>query len=95
VDLIWLPEARNDIERLFNFLLEINPAAAERAIRLIQDGAERLLDYPQIGHPMDDDSGRRELYLPFGAGAYILRYRIDDHAVVVVRVWHGREHRLT
>ena len=94
MDLIWLPEARDDIERLFNFLLEVNPAAAQRAVRLIQSGAQRLLDYPQIGQPMDDDSGRRELYLPFGAGSYVLRYRMDGQSVVVIRVWHGREHRI-
>jgi len=94
VDLIWLPEARDDIERLFNFLLEVNPAAAQRAVRLIQSGAQRLLDYPQIGQPMDDDSGRREFYLPFGAGSYVLRYRMDGQSVVVIRVWHGREHRV-
>ena len=94
MDLIWLPEARDDIERLFNFLLEVNPAAAQRAVRLIQSGAQRLLDYPQIGQPMDDDSGRREFYLPFGAGSYVLRYRMDGQSVVVIRVWHGREHRV-
>ena len=26
-------------------------------------------------------------------GAYVLRYRIDEDAVVVARVWHSREAR--
>ena len=43
-DLIWLPEARDDIERLFRFLLDVNPGAAERAVRLIQTSARSLLD---------------------------------------------------
>jgi plasmid stabilization system protein ParE len=93
VDLIWLPEARDDIERLFNFLLEVNPAAAERAVRLIQDGAKRLLNHPEIGQPMGDD-GRRELYLQFGAGNYVLRYRITRQTIAIIRVWHSRERRL-
>jgi hypothetical protein len=30
---------------------------------------------------------------PFGGGACDLRYRIDEDAVVVVRVWHSNEDR--
>jgi plasmid stabilization system protein ParE len=81
-DLIWLPEARDDSERLFRFLLDVNPGAAERAVRLIQTGARSLLDQPEMGRPMGDGSGRREIYLPFGASAYVLRYRVDDQGGV-------------
>ncbi len=93
MDLIWLPEARDDIGRLFEFLLEVNPRAAEKAVRLIQSGAALLREQPELGRPMRDDSGRRELYLPFGASGYVLRYRIVGETVVVIRVWHGREVR--
>jgi hypothetical protein len=39
--------------------------------------------------------GYRELIVPFGAGAYIIRYRIDPrrNVVVITRLWHGRERR--
>ncbi len=36
---------------------------------------------------MNDDTGRRELYLPFGAGTYVLRYRIDSHSVYWATPW--------
>lgn len=91
--LVWLPEAQQDVGRLFDFLVEVDPTAAERAIRLIQGGANRLQEHPEIGRPMGDDSGRRELFLTFGAGAYVLRYQIEGDAIVVIRVWHGREER--
>lgn len=42
---------------------------------------------------MDDGTGRRELILPFGAGAYVLRYKIDGEDVVIIRAWHSREDR--
>ena len=93
MDLVWLPEAHEDIERLFAFLVEVNPSAAERAIRLIQTGARSLLAQPELGRPMEGDPERRELYLPFGGNAYVLRYRIEAGLVVVIRVWHGRESR--
>jgi hypothetical protein len=42
---------------------------------------------------MDDDTGRRELFVPFGVGAYVLRYRLTGENLVVIRVWHSRESR--
>lgn len=89
----WLPEAWQDIQRLFEFLVDKDPVAAKRAMDLIASGADRLLDMPEVGRPTDDDSQRRELFLPFGAGSYVLRYRLDGNAVVVIRVWHSRESR--
>jgi len=35
----------------------------------------------------------REFFIPFGASAYLLRYRIHDDTLVVIRVWHSREAR--
>lgn len=90
---IWLHQAQGDIQRLFDFLLERDPVAAERAVRAIQTGARRLADHPQIGRPMNDDSGRKELLVPFGAGAYVIRYLSQRERVVVIRVWHSREER--
>jgi plasmid stabilization system protein ParE len=91
--LVWLPEARHDIQRLYDFLLAKNPRAAERAVRAIQLGAEKLRQLPRSGRPMDDESGRRELFVPFGVGAYVLRYMLHEASVVVLRVWHSREDR--
>lgn len=42
---------------------------------------------------MNDDTDRREIFLAFGAGAYVLRYRIDGDTVVILRTWHSREKR--
>jgi plasmid stabilization system protein ParE len=42
---------------------------------------------------MDDQTKRRELILPFGASAYVIRYRTADQTIVIIRVWHGHEDR--
>jgi len=89
----WLPEAWQDTQRLYDFLLNQDASAAGRAMEVLREGADRLADMPDIGKPMDDNSRRRELYLPFGAGAYVLRYRIHNEHVIIIRVWHSREHR--
>lgn len=89
----WLPETGDDIQRLFDFLVKQDPHIAARAMELVGDGSNKLLDIPEIGRPMSDGSKRRELYLPFGNAAYVLRYRLDGDAVVIIRAWHSREHR--
>ena len=46
---LWLPEALDDVERLFDFLIEKDATAAERAVRTISSSAANLQDPPQIG----------------------------------------------
>ncbi len=91
-NLRWLPEALQDLERLHDFLADISPDAAQRAMAAVLAGSNRLADHPRLGKPLDDN--RREWFVPFGAGAYVLRYRLDaDDCPVVIRVWHSRENR--
>ncbi len=90
----WLPEALEDIERLYVFLAEKNPQAAMDAVLCIQAAATRLERFPELGAPMDDGSDRRQVFAAFGAGDYVLRYRLDHHGnPVIIRVWHNREAR--
>jgi plasmid stabilization system protein ParE len=78
------------VERLHRFLADVSPEAAARVAAAILAGAEELTARPDVGRPIGD--GRREWFVPFGVGAYGLRYRIDPAGnVVVIRVWHSRE----
>ncbi len=90
---VWLTAARADVRRFYDFLIVKDPRAAERAVRAIRLGADRLEENPRIGRRMDNETERRELFIPFGVGAYVLRYRIHGEALIVIRVWHSREHR--
>lgn len=91
--LVWLLEARDDIRRLFDFLVDKDPDVALRMLQRVRTGAATLLEFPHAGKRMDEDTERRELFVPFGVGAYVLRYRIRDEFVVIIRVWHSRELR--
>ncbi len=91
--LIWLPEAKNDLDRLYEFLLDLNPASAANALQAILDGSKDLQAHPRTGRPMNDGTSRREFFIPFGAGAYVLRYRIFENKTIILRVWHSRENR--
>jgi len=89
--IIWHREAILDLERLFAHLKDVNPAAARKAAELIRDGARSLQAWPNRCRPMDDGSGRRELIIQFGSGAYVLRYVLDGDVVFILRVWHSKE----
>ncbi|MHB1591802.1 MAG: type II toxin-antitoxin system RelE/ParE family toxin [Sulfuricella sp.] len=92
--LIWLPDALEDIGRLFDFLAEKNPLAAADAICCMQAAAVRLEKFPELGAPMGDDTRRRQVFTAFGAGDYVLRYRLNQNGdPVIIRVWHSREAR--
>lgn len=59
--------------------------AACNAVLCIRSGARPLADFPEIGHPLDDGSARRERFTAFGAGAYVLRYRLEANQTPVAR----------
>ncbi|MBW3568760.1 type II toxin-antitoxin system RelE/ParE family toxin [Candidatus Parcubacteria bacterium] len=89
----WLPEALDDIERLYTFLYDKSPEAAPQAANAILKAADLLQANPHIGRSMPDETGRRELFVAFGAGAYVLRYKLSGSDAIIIRVWHNRENR--
>ncbi len=91
--IIWHPEAIQDQFRLFTHLKSVNPAAAKKAAELVRQGAKSLQKWPNRCRPMDDGSGRRELIIQFGSGAYVLRYVLDDNLIIILRAWHSKELR--
>lgn len=95
MQLIILEDADADTDRLYEFILERNPIAAQKAVLALDESMRKLLENPYSGTPSKTLSGVRELYIPFGKQPYVVQYRIDEpkQAVVVLRIWHGREAR--
>ena len=90
----WLPEALEDVERLYAFLSSKNPEAGRKAVKTILEGADMILAAPRIGCLMLNDSKRRELFMTFSSGGYVLRYILEnDDTAIIVRALHSREHR--
>ncbi len=86
----WAPDAVRDLARLRDFLGPKNAAAAARAAERILQAARMLREQPELGHVVEDEDWR-ELLIPAGRIAYVLRYRIDEDAVVIAHVSHSRE----
>lgn len=90
--------AREDLFRLFDFLLERARTAedfdsAQLAVEAIRDTVERSLGrmpfaYRKAGH----SPFLRELLIPFRGAGYVALYEIEDAAhVTVLAVRHQRE----
>ncbi len=91
----WASTANKDFKRVHDFLYLENPMAAKKVRPVIDKGARLLMDSPKAGIRMSMVSERRELTIPFGKGAYILRYEPDYGAQVIriLRIWHSKEKR--
>jgi len=94
VKLVVSRAAAADIERLRAFLREKNPTAAERAASELIDAIDSLANMPDRGRP-SGIPGVRELIVPFGHEAYVVRYAHlpDESETTILRIWHSRENR--
>ena len=86
--------AATDLLRLHNFLAELSPDVAQRAVSTIVRAIDSLDLFPDRGRP-SAVPGARELIVPFGSSGYIVRFAHDAGRaeVVILRVWHSRETR--
>ena len=91
--LLWLPQAQDDLQRLFDFIKPHSPTAATRAVERLVLAAEKLAEFPKSGRPWLADPDFCELSVSFGARGYVIRYRELNDQVVIVRVWHMLEDR--
>jgi len=90
-EIVWLDSAVNDVVRLREFIAKENPTAAKKAAEAIQDAAKRLMEVPSIGKPVNDLPQYRDLLTRFGAGGYVLRYRVHAETIYIVHIRHYRE----
>ncbi len=88
-------EAEADLLRLFDFLLERDIAAAERAELAIAKAIELLKIFPfscRKARSGGDDPFLRELVIPFGSAGYVALFEIEgDGYVTILAVRHQRE----
>jgi plasmid stabilization system protein ParE len=83
-------EARADLIRLYQFLLEQDPAAA--GLETIRKGADMLESFPFTCRKVDPDNPYlRELVVPFGNTGYVALFEIKGETVTILAIRHQRE----
>lgn len=85
--------ARDDLKRLYRFLLDYDLAAARSALDSIVKSVEMLRAFPFTCRKAEGDNPfLRELLISFGASGYVALFEIqDDKNVVILAVRHQRE----
>ncbi|PZO55158.1 MAG: type II toxin-antitoxin system RelE/ParE family toxin [Alphaproteobacteria bacterium] len=86
------PAAERDLDRLVVFMAKLDERAADRRERWLRESIRKLGDRPLMGRP-GPRSSLRERVLKYGRSSYLVRYRVTDEALVVLRIWHGKEDR--
>jgi toxin ParE1/3/4 len=84
----WLRRAENDLDTIFDFLIDADPQAARRMFERIQSRVGLLVEQPRIGR-VGRVADTRELVIP--RTPYIVAYTIDDSLdmIIVLRVLHS------
>ena len=80
-------EAEEDLERLFEFVLERDGGDlehAKRALRAIKDGVATLSTSPFTCRKASHSPFLRELIIPFGRSGYVALFEVVDSTTVVV-----------
>ncbi|MBN9426389.1 MAG: type II toxin-antitoxin system RelE/ParE family toxin [Burkholderiales bacterium] len=80
-----------DLERLADFLLEVDPASALETIDLISEVVQVLENHPLVGRPVEHDL--RELVISRGKTGYLALYSHEhaQDAVLILAIRHQRE----
>ena len=86
--IFWEEESLNDREKIFEFLFDFNPNAAEKTDQIIESKVENLLEQPLMGVQRDIFRGRI-LIIP--EVSMIVSYWIDDETIRIMRVLHQKQ----
>ncbi len=89
MNIIWSPEAIEDLISLRAYIAEDDPAAARRVVLHIIHNIEQLLpDNLHMGRA-GRVPGTRELVIP--KTPFIVPYRLQRSTIQILRVYHGAQ----
>lgn len=86
--IFWEEASLNDREKIFEFLYDFNPTAAEKTDELIEAKVEYLLEQPLMGVQRDGIPGRL-LIIP--EISMVVSYWVDGSNSRVMRVLHQKQ----
>ncbi|MGF1713341.1 type II toxin-antitoxin system RelE/ParE family toxin [Photobacterium chitinilyticum] len=86
--ILWEEESLKDREKIFEFLYDFNPEAAEKTDEIIEAKIESLLEQPLMGVQRDGIRGRL-LIIP--EISMIVSYWVEGSTIRVMRVLHQKQ----
>lgn len=86
--ILWEKEARKDREKLFEYLFQFNPSAAEKTDDIFTNKIGNLLHQPLIGIEQENLKGRL-LIIP--EISMLVSYYIDKKDIKILRILHMKQ----
>ncbi len=85
--------AKEDLVRLYGFLVELDLAAARKSLEAIEKGVAFLLDFPFTCRKATPETPLlREMIIPFGSKGYVVLFEIENNeSVTILAVRHQLE----
>ena len=85
--------AKDDLIRLYAFLIELDIVAARDALAAIEKGINFLQDFPFTCRKATPENPLiREMIIPFGSKGYVVLFEIEDsQTVTILAVRHQLE----
>jgi len=89
----FTPGAKNDIDRLYAFLLQHDIDTAERALQAIKEAMKFLETYPfSCRKANPKNPWLREILVPFGNSGYLMLFEIENaQTITILAIRHQRE----
>lgn len=89
--LIYSERALADLERLTDFLIEIDASSALETVELIEEAVSLLMRHPLVGRPVEYEL--RELVISRGRSGYVAFYSLEEaqDAILILAIRHQRE----
>jgi toxin ParE1/3/4 len=86
----WTPAAAADLGDISNYLKDRHPHYRQPTIRKLYEVIRSLKDSPHRGR-LGREEGTRELLFP--PLPYIAVYRVKEHDIEVLRIYHAAQNR--
>ncbi|MCK9462546.1 MAG: type II toxin-antitoxin system RelE/ParE family toxin [Proteobacteria bacterium] len=85
---LWTGPALRDLEEMRDWISRDNPTAARRLAQRIRDAVRRAQRHPESGRVVPELA--MSVYRETIVSPYRIIYTLNENALVVLRVWHGK-----
>ena len=82
--IVWTAEAVDNLDAIADYIEAFHPPAAARMAARLIALADSLAEFPDRGR--DAGNGRREMTI---VAPYVLRYRVEEERVIILRIRHS------
>jgi plasmid stabilization system protein ParE len=82
---VWTRTALRDVQRVYDYIYDFNPQAAQRMAEALILAGDGLANFPHRGRPVRGTK-RRELV---AVSPCVIRYRVAGEDLAILRVRHS------